>query len=482
MPPADRAEQAPGLGALARRGGAWVLLGRMAGEALRFGTNLVLTRLLFPEAFGLMLLVNSILQGLALFSDVGINASVIQHARGEEPGFLRTAWTLQALRGLLLWLVCLAAAGPLAAFYGAPELRLLVPVAGLGALFSGFNSMSLGLLARRLELRRLVLLELCVQAAAAATMIGWAILHPSVWALAAGGVAGSVLRMAASHCLPGAGRPRPGWDRPALAAILGFGAWVFFNSILGFLADQVDRLALGRILGRDELGVYGIAVLLAGAPYLLLVQLGSAVVFPAFSRAREAGRDLREVFGRVRLPILAAGGCLLPPLAAAGPTLVALLYDPRYRDAGWMLLCVCLGQWFRVLAIPPANVLFALGAPHWLVWANAAKLAGYCVLVPLGLRLYAVTGALLGFALGESLGFWVYAAGLAARRIAPVGRELLLTLLALGSAAAGYGLRELLLRAGLPAPAAMAAGALLALLGWLPVALRAWRGIRREGP
>ena len=123
LPPADRAEQAPGLGALARRGGAWVLLGRMAGEALRFGTNRVLTRLLFPEAFGLMLLVNSIHKGLALFSDVGINASVIQHARGEEPGFLRPAWPLQALRGLLLWPVCLAAAGPLAAFYGAPELR-----------------------------------------------------------------------------------------------------------------------------------------------------------------------------------------------------------------------------------------------------------------------------------------------------------------------------------------------------------------------
>jgi hypothetical protein len=79
--------------------------------------NLILTRLLFPEAFGLMALVQVFLSGLQMFSDIGIQTSVIRSKRGEDPAFLDTAWTVQVLRGGLLWLGCLGIAGPAAAFY-----------------------------------------------------------------------------------------------------------------------------------------------------------------------------------------------------------------------------------------------------------------------------------------------------------------------------------------------------------------------------
>src|SRR5690606_21477674 len=66
-------------------------------QALRFVGNVVLWRLLFEEAFGIMALVNALLMALQMFSDIGIGPSIVQNQRGAEASFLNTAWTLQVV-------------------------------------------------------------------------------------------------------------------------------------------------------------------------------------------------------------------------------------------------------------------------------------------------------------------------------------------------------------------------------------------------
>ena len=129
-----------GLKARSIRGTGFVGLSFVAQNALRLGGNLVLTRILFPEAFGLMALVQIVITGLTMFSDMGIRVSIIKDARGEDPVYLDTAWTLQILRGALLWAITWALALPVAAFYEEPVLAQMLPVAGLTALIQGFNS------------------------------------------------------------------------------------------------------------------------------------------------------------------------------------------------------------------------------------------------------------------------------------------------------------------------------------------------------
>lgn len=93
--------------------GAVISLGGTAGhQVMRLLSNLALTRLLFPEAFGLMALMQTFMIGLQMFSDIGLRPSIIQNPRGEEPDFLNTAWTLQVARGVVLWLGACALAWP----------------------------------------------------------------------------------------------------------------------------------------------------------------------------------------------------------------------------------------------------------------------------------------------------------------------------------------------------------------------------------
>src|SRR5262245_33791545 len=117
----------------AARGGLWVLTGRGSGLALRLISNLILTRLLLPEAFGLMALVQSVAQGMRMLTDVGVRGSVVQDPRGDERIFLDTAWTIQILRGLGISGGVVLLAWPAAAFYAEPQLRPLLQVIALTA-------------------------------------------------------------------------------------------------------------------------------------------------------------------------------------------------------------------------------------------------------------------------------------------------------------------------------------------------------------
>ena len=83
---------------LAVRGSIWSMFGFGTSHALRLGGNLVMTRLLFPEAFGIMALVEMVMHGVQMFSDLGLVTGVIRHPRGDELSFLNTAWTLQVIR------------------------------------------------------------------------------------------------------------------------------------------------------------------------------------------------------------------------------------------------------------------------------------------------------------------------------------------------------------------------------------------------
>jgi O-antigen/teichoic acid export membrane protein len=190
---------------LAIRGAVWTIASYGTSQILRFGSNLILTRLLIPDVFGLMALVYVFISGLHLFSDIGIGTSIIQNKRGDDPVFLNTAWTMQVIRGVGLWICSLLIAWPVAAFYEKPNQEpsflWLLPVVGLNTLISGFNSTALFKLNREIALGKLAVFELGGQISSLIVIIVWAWFSPTVWALVAGSLVSAVIQLVWSHRL-----------------------------------------------------------------------------------------------------------------------------------------------------------------------------------------------------------------------------------------------------------------------------------------
>ena len=59
----------------------WTLIGHVLSQLLRFGSSLILTRLLSPDLYGVMAVGYMVITGLTMMSDVGLAAGVIQSKR-----------------------------------------------------------------------------------------------------------------------------------------------------------------------------------------------------------------------------------------------------------------------------------------------------------------------------------------------------------------------------------------------------------------
>jgi O-antigen/teichoic acid export membrane protein len=340
----------PSLRALAVRGSAWTVLGYGGMQLIRLGGNLVTTRLLVPEHFGIMALVAVALQAMEMFSDLGINTNIIQSRRGDDRRFLDTAFTIQVLRGGALWLIVCLVAWPLSVFYAEPMLLAVLPVAGLNAVLLGFTNTSLATHGRHLVLGRLTILDVVSAVVQVGVMIGLALVWRSVWPLVIGGLVGSALRLAASHTVLAAYRNRFRWDADAARSLVRFGRWILVSSVLGFFVNRGDIVVIGKFVPIGLLGVFHIGSQFAQSVRQLHFKLAGTVVYPVLVKLGDQPSD--ELRRKVRLVRLGVMMLMLPPLwffVVLGPQFIGWLYDDRYWLAGDMLQVLAVGGIFTIV-------------------------------------------------------------------------------------------------------------------------------------
>lgn len=376
-------------------GGAFVL-----AQALRFGSNLILARLLFPDAFGLMALVTMVMVGLTMLSDAGIQQSILHHKRGEEADFLNTAFTLNAARGLVLWLIACALGWPLAQFYSAPELVYFLPLCGLILLFNGLTPTRVYSAERNILLGRILTIDLIAQVAGIVLMIVLAYLLRSPWALAIGVMATGLIRTLLEWSFIAGLANRFRWEREAGRDLMNFGGWIMLSSAFGFLLAQGDRAILGRFLSLETLGLYNIAYFLAAFPILLLNALMERMLIPAY-RETMADPDPSAAQRMRRLRRGLSGGvmALLGLAAALGPWLVGVLYDDRYQLAGPTLVLIACALMPQVVAATYDAAALARGDSKRFFRVTALRAVTQTALFLLGLKLAGLPGALAGQAL-----------------------------------------------------------------------------------
>ena len=392
----NRLFKGDGLKARSIRSTAVASTGFIGSNVLRLAGNLVLTRLLFPEAFGLMALVQVVLAGLQMFSDLGVRTSIIQDERGDDPRFLDTAWTFQIARGIVLWLATVALAGPIANFYDAPMLADLLPVAGLSVLISGFVSTKIANQNRHLRLGKPVLISLAASAIGLVVMIIAAMLTGSVWSLVVGTLVTASINTIASHLLLDGPSNRLHFEKAAFLKMFGFGKYIFLATLAGFLANNADRAILGKFVPLDILAFYNIAFFLANVPASLMQAVNDKVLFPLY-RAKSPGSDSNRRADLMRARGLAIAGVLLMAGVAAliGDLAVRILYDPPFEQAGPLMVILAVALMPRIIFGNYSAFALAAGQSGRFAIYVAAVATVNTVAIYLGVTNFGVVGVAL---------------------------------------------------------------------------------------
>lgn len=361
-PPPPRPSERIGLRAKLINGVLGTTVGFGAQKLVQLISNLLLTRMLFPEAFGLMAIANVFIIGMYMLSDVGIRPAIVQMDRAHDHTFLNTAWTVQVVRGFVLFGILCAISFPAAHIYDQPELTPILCFMGISTIVGGFRSIGVDLADRKLMVWRTIWIKFIGQLAGTLSMLALAWYYKSVWSLAIGTVVGMVAEIIAGYFLCPKHPHRFAFDRGAARDLFRFGKWILLATLFNYIGGHGMRAIEGVLVPVATVGFITIAATFAFALIDLSNQFMARLIFPALSiYNREQPVAFAATLSRMRRPMLLAFVPAFGVLAMISNPMIELLYDDRYHVAGPMLAILAVNGALALLPSMYQQALLARG-------------------------------------------------------------------------------------------------------------------------
>jgi O-antigen/teichoic acid export membrane protein len=379
--------------------GGGVFIARFLG----FGSKIVLTRLLASKEMGLMVMILGLTALFEVLTEVGIKQSVIQHKNGAEPEYLNMAWWFQSMRATGLYAVAFIAAPWLCEFYfrsrpevltrySMVELITLVRIAFLSILFNGFISPRAHILEKNFSFGRVVIITHGSFILGTMVTIILAFAIRNVWAIVIGFAATGFARCLTSYALcPFV--PRFAYHKESFQGLFHFVKGVFGLPVLAYIALNIDVLVAGKLVSTSLVGLYGMAMTLALAPWDLFAGIISPVLLPAFAEKQ----DDREALCKAVLQITRYTALfVIPPTALAmvcSGTVLTIVYGAEYSAVAVPFGLLCVYVLLLIQGSIFTNVFFGIGQPgKTRAYVGLRALILIALIYP-GIRLFGLTGA-----------------------------------------------------------------------------------------
>ncbi|MBU0635275.1 MAG: lipopolysaccharide biosynthesis protein [Candidatus Omnitrophica bacterium] len=343
------------------RGGFWVFAARIFDRLFGIISKVILARLLAPNDFGLMGIALLALGIFESFSKTGFQAALVQK-KGRIDEYLDTAWTLQAIRGVVLFATLFFAAPFFGAFFKTPLAVNIVRVIGLAFLFENLTNIKVVLFSKELEFNKQFFYQISGTIANLVTAIFLAFTTRSVWALACGFLMGHFVRCIISYSII-AYRPRFKIDWDKGKELFNFGRWVFTSTILMFFASQGDDIFVGRIISATALGFYQMAYYISNTPATELAHVISTIAFPLYSKLQGEFKRLQRAF----LIIVKLTALISFPLAGIifmlAPDLIQIFLGEKWLPVITPIQILCIFGLLRANAATGGPLVLSLGKP-----------------------------------------------------------------------------------------------------------------------
>ena len=355
------------------RSASWVSVGYVAEMVLRLGSSLILTRLLSPAAFGIMATAQVFLFTVVMLSDVGIRSLVITFDRSDDPAFLRTVWTFQIIRGVVLasFVAILGQALSAVQWLGwlSPEnsfaetmLPAIIGVMGITLAFEGLKSINENLMARDLRQDVLVKLEMTTRALSTFITVAAVWVTRSIWGFVFAALIVAMVRATLSNIFVPGERMQIAWHREYVRYVVSRGKWIGLSSWTTLASSLADKVLIGSFFGSSVLGIYTLAQTIANAIFSIMDQAARAISLPIIHELMSKDKgEFNSKFFRIRNTFVIGSSAVGLLTSILSNELVYFFYDTRYAGAAPILAVLSLAYLISPFNMN-INVMQAVGS------------------------------------------------------------------------------------------------------------------------
>jgi len=353
------------------RGIAWTAAVKWLTQIVTWGITLIVARLLAPSDYGLIGMAAICLNFVTLFSEFGLGTAIItlQELSDEQVSQLNS---VSLLLGILGFGTAAAGAYPLAIFFKAPKVTLVIIVMSIGFIVSAVRTVPYSLLQKDMHFKLLAVIEGFQSIIQAVSTLVLAFLGFGYWALVLGNLSVSISSTALTLVWRRQrfARPRFSMIREALIyswhIIVGRLSWYVYN--------DSDFIVAGRVLGEAPLGAYTLAWTLAHAPLEKLTTLVNRVTPSVFASIQSdfpaLRRYLRNITGGLALLIFPATF----GMALVAADFVQFALGPKWNGVVLPLELLALHALIRSNVILLTPLLNVIGEARFSMWNNVLTL------------------------------------------------------------------------------------------------------------
>lgn len=410
----------------------WSGSSQAARQILQIGITAILARLLTPADFGVLAMVTVFTSFIALFSELGLGAALVQR-KGVTEAHLSTAFWMTLLAGAALMILTMASSPLVAWFYGRDRLTPIVLVISVNFLIGATGAVPQALLQRNMEFGRLALIEngALLGSGLAAIFLAWR--GWGVWSLVGQSVVSVSLTAGLAWSLSG-WRPRWLFRRSCLRELWGFSSHLLGFNVLHYAARNLDNLLIGKFLGATALGYYTLAYRLMMLPLQNVSWVLGRVLFPAFARIQTELARVRHNYIRLIRYISLLTFPMMAGMAVVAPELIRILYGNQWERAIFLVRVLCLVGLLQSVGTTVGTIYLSQGRSDIMLKWNLFFVPIVCSAILVGLR-WDVEGVAVAYAT-VGIVFWYVPHFIANRLIDLDARTFLRALVPAGAAAA----------------------------------------------
>ena len=308
----------------------WVTIDKTGGYALLFVSNLVLARLLMPEDFGCIAMLNVFLAFADILIHGGFGSALIQKKSPTRLDY-SSVFYCNLFISIVLYLLLFFSAPAIAKFYQIPLLSKVLRVQAVTLIINSFTVVQLSILKKNLHFKALAIRNITSSVIGVIVCVVCAFLGMGVWSL--------VLNMLVSSSFgvlllwrTSDWRPAMEFSFASIKELFSFGGLMMISSIVSSVYENLQSLIIGKFYSASDLGYVNQAKKLESVPSGALSSVVSQVSFPVFSQIQEDTVNLKNALKKniksiqyINLPMM------LLLLVIAEP-LILLLYGERWME------------------------------------------------------------------------------------------------------------------------------------------------------
>lgn len=337
----------------------WSFLEQGGTRIIQLLVQIVLARLIGPEAFGILAILLVFTNIADAIAQSGLGMALVQKPNAAKKDFTTAFWLsllLAAMVFIILWLI----APLLASIYQEQSLEILLRALSFVVFLNSVNSVQRAYLQRHMDFKKLFQANVIAALLSGIFGIGAAVLGFGIWALVIQTLSQSLFTcITLLVVVPW--KPTFTFDKTSAGLMYSYGWKICITGILNVIYTGVSELIIGKACSVTDLGYYSQGRKWPNAAISLATNALQNVFFPAFASLQNDLAGLRAAMKKS----LVAGSFLMVPVsfffAVAAEPVVALLLTETWLPCVPVFQSLCIANSLMLLQVINLRAYMALG-------------------------------------------------------------------------------------------------------------------------